>query len=64
MVDKLRDVEPEGPTEFSWGRGIQAPTSLGAVPSNREAHRALLKVDQESEDPGAVASYEHYIREG
>lgn len=61
----MTNVEPAGPTEFSWGRGVQAPEELGAVPSLREQHRAVLKagMDGRSEDPGAVASYDDYTRE-
>lgn len=60
--------EPKGPTEFSWGRGIQAPPSEGAVPSTAEQHRALLAAGRKgrSEDPGATADaamLEDYVRE-
>jgi len=61
----MTNVEPTGPTEFSWGRGLQAPISEGAVPSLREQHRALLRagMDGRSEDPGATVTYDDYIRE-
>lgn len=61
----MTDFEPTGPTEFSWGRGIQAPESEGAVPSLREQHRAILGTskDGRSEDSGTVANYDDYVRE-
>lgn len=61
----MTSAEPQGPTEFSWGRGLQAPPELGAVPSVREQHRAILRNDQSDRnlDSGAVADYGDYVRE-
>lgn len=57
--------EPTGPTEFSWGRGVQSPPSEGAVPTGREELRALWRNDQPDRnlDPGAVPTVEDYVRE-
>jgi hypothetical protein len=59
------DPEPEGPTEFSWGRGLQPPISQGAVPTPWEEHRAVLASGKgyRSEDPSQGATFEDYIRE-
>lgn len=61
----MTDVEPVGPTEFSWGRGVQAPEDEGAIPSNAEKLRALYRNDMPDRnlDAGAVADYADYIRE-
>lgn len=61
----MTNSEPVGPSEFSWGRGVQAPVDEGAVPSLREQHRALLRNDQDDRnlDPGAEANFDGYIRE-
>lgn len=58
-------TEPVGPSEFNWGRGLQAPESEGAIPTNREKLRALFRNDQpdRNTDPGAEATYDDYIRE-
>lgn len=52
-------------SEFSWGKGLQSPPELGAIPSVREQHRAILRNDQDDRnlDPGAVANYDDYVRE-
>lgn len=61
----MTDVEPVGPSEFSWGRGPQSPPELGAVPNVREQLRAVFRNDlpDRSLDPGAVPTYEDYVRE-
>lgn len=61
----MTNVEPTGPTEFSWGRGLQAPEELGAVPGPREKLRALFRNDQADRnlDAGAVPNYDDYTRE-
>lgn len=58
-------TEPVGPTEFSWGRGVQAPPDEGAVPTGREKLRAIWRNDQPDRnlDPGAEANFDDYIRE-
>jgi hypothetical protein len=60
----MTNVEP-GESEFSWGKGLQAPEELGAVPSLRERHRALLRNDAADRnlDPGAEPNYDEYVRE-
>lgn len=57
--------EPEGPTEFSWGRGLQPPLTQGGVPTLAEQHRALLATGKgnRSEDTATQISYDDYIRE-
>jgi hypothetical protein len=61
----MTNIEPVGPTEFSWGRGLQAPEDEGAIPSNREKLRALWRNDQDDRnlDAGATADYVDYTRE-
>lgn len=61
----MTNIEPVGATEFSWGRGLQAPESEGAIPNNREKLRALWRNDQDDRnlDAGAVADYDDYTRE-
>lgn len=67
MSDERRGLltEPIGPTEFSYGRGVQAPPDEGAVPTGREQLRALWRNDQPDRnlDPGAVPTYDDYVRE-
>lgn len=57
--------EPKGPSEFSWGRGLQPPTTQGAVPTPWEQHRAILSTGKgdRSTDPTTQVSYDDYIRE-
>lgn len=57
--------EPIGPSEFSWGRGLESPPSEGAIPKTHEVLRAVWRNDQPDRnlDPGAVASVEDYVRE-
>lgn len=61
----MTDVEPVGPSEFSWGRGLQSPPDLGGVPTVRDQLRATFRNDlpDRNLDPGAVPTYEDYIRE-
>lgn len=61
----MTGVEPSGPSEFSWGRGLQSPPELGAIPSNREKLRALYRNDQNDRNlnAGAVPNYDDYVRE-
>lgn len=58
-------TEPTGPTEFSWGRGLQSPPDEGAVPTAREQLRAIWRNDQPDRnlDPGAEATFDDYVRE-
>lgn len=58
-------TEPAGPSEFSWGRGLQAPESEGAVPTAREKLRAIFRNDlpDRNLDPGAEATFDDYTRE-
>lgn len=58
-------TEPQGPSEFSWGRGLQAPPDEGAVPTVREQLRAMWRNDQPDRnlDPGAVPTFDDYVRE-
>lgn len=57
--------EPSGPTEFGWGRGVQPPPELGAVPTPHEKHRAVLRAGHgdRSLDSGYTANYDEYVRE-
>lgn len=61
----MTNAEPIGPTEFSWGRGLQSPPDEGAIPTNAEKLRSLYRNDQPDRnlDSGAVADYDDYIRE-
>lgn len=61
----MTNLEPKGPTEFSWGRGVQPPPEFGAIPTLAERHRAVLAAGMRgrSEDPAATANYDDYVRE-
>lgn len=61
----MTDVEPVGPSEFSWGRGMMPAPENGGVPTGRDALRALYRNDQDPNnlDPGATPNYEPDVRE-
>jgi hypothetical protein len=64
VVD-VTDVEPIGPSEFSWGRGQMPNPEDGGVPKGRDKLRALYRNDQDPTnlDAGAVDNYEPDVRE-
>ena len=61
----MTDVEPVGPSEFSWGRGQMSPPELGGVPKGRDVLRSLYRNDQDPKnlDVGAVPNYDEDVRE-
>lgn len=62
MVVKNAGTEPGG-SEFSYGKGLQSPESLGHVPTEYEQMRAIYALNPA--DTGAAVDYvaQGFVRE-